>query len=192
MERARAKYERDGFYTMAEQVAPDAVLQGALKGMVAVRDGIFDMGLAPTEHPGYDPQVLCKINNPHRSDKGLYELVTCPELGQLVAEVTGSQMVQVWASQLLIKPPGSAAAGHVGWHQDRQSATTARRWQRWRRYRGRCTLYGGRIAGVFWIREIFSARIRRSCGRVSRSLTGKNGKRSRRFCPVAGSASITV
>jgi len=135
MERTRAKYERDGFYVVAEQVAPDAVLQGALKGMVAVRDGIFDMGLAPTEHPGYDPQVLCKINNAHRSDKGLYELVTCPELGQLVAKVTGSQMVQVWASQLLIKPPGSAAAGHVGWHQDRQY------WKMWQEDEGLFTAW---------------------------------------------------
>jgi ectoine hydroxylase-related dioxygenase (phytanoyl-CoA dioxygenase family) len=116
----RAEYERDGFCVVAEQIAPDGVMEAAYKGMVAVRDGVFDLELAPTEHPGYDPGVLCKINNAHRSDKGLYGLVTCPELGQKVAEVTGSQMVQVWASQLLIKPPGSEAAGHVGWHQDRQ------------------------------------------------------------------------
>ena len=114
------QYERDGYCIADEQIAPDDVLAKALRGMVAVRDGVFDMELPPTEHPGYDPEVLCKINNPHRSDTGLYGLVTCPQVGRKVAEVTGAQRVQVWASQLLIKPPGSATAGHVGWHQDRQ------------------------------------------------------------------------
>lgn len=135
MEQVRSDYERDGFSIMAEQVAPDGVLASALKGMVAVRDGVFDMAMAPTEHPGYDPKVLCKINNPHRSDKGLYGLVTCPEVGQRVAAVTGSRRVQVWASQLLIKPPGTEAAGHVGWHQDRQY------WQMWQQAEGLFTAW---------------------------------------------------
>jgi len=46
--------------------------------------------------------------------------VTCGELARMVASITESEMVQVWASQLLIKPQGSAAEGNVGWHQDRQ------------------------------------------------------------------------
>ena len=103
------QYERDGYCIAAEQIAPDDVLEKALQGMVAVRDGKFDMGMPPTEHPGYDPAVLCKINNPHRSDTGLHGLVTCPQVGRKVAEITGAQRVQVWASQLLIKPPGSAS-----------------------------------------------------------------------------------
>ena len=100
------QYERDGYCIADEQVAPDDVLAKALLGMVAVRDGKFDMELPPTEHPGYDPDVLCKINNPHRSDTGLYGLVTCPQVGRKVAEITGARRVQVWASQLLIKAAG--------------------------------------------------------------------------------------
>ena len=100
MGQVQAQYEQDGFSIVAEQVAPDEVLQAALQGMVAVRDGVFDMGMAPTEHPGYDPAVLCKINNPHRSDKGLHGLVTCPEVGRQVAEVTGSEK----------SPPGGETA----------------------------------------------------------------------------------
>ena len=131
----KGRYERDGFLITAEQIVPDPVLAGAQAGMVAVRDGVFDMGLAPTEHPGYDPATLCKINNPHRSDKGLYALVTCPEVGSAVATTAGSRRVQVWASQLLIKPPGSEAAGHVGWHQDRQY------WQMWQEAEGLFTAW---------------------------------------------------
>ena len=129
------QYERDGYCIADEQIAPDDVLEKALQGMVAVRDGAFDMGLPPTEHPGYDPEVLCKINNPHRSDTGLYGLVTCPQVGRKVAEVTGAQRVQVWASQLLIKPPRSATAGHVGWHQDRQY------WRMWQQDEGLFTAW---------------------------------------------------
>ncbi len=114
------QYERDGYCIVDEQIVPDDLLEKALQGMEAVRDRVFDTGLPPTKHLGYDPGVLCKIDNPHRSDTGLYGLATCPQVGGKVAGITGAQRVQVWASQLLIKPPGSAAAGHVGWHQDRQ------------------------------------------------------------------------
>ena len=137
VEQSRANYERNGYCIFSEQIAPDHVLDNALHGMAAVRDGVFDLGLPPTEHPGYDPTVLCKINNPHRSDKGLYRLVTCPEIGQKVAAVTGAQRIQVWASQLLIKPPGTEAAGHVGWHQDRQY------WKMWQEAEGLFTAWIG-------------------------------------------------
>ena len=120
MGQAAEQYERDGYWIADERIAPDEVLERALQRMVAVRDGVFDTGLPPTKHPGYDSAVLCKIDNPHRSDTGLRGLATCPQVGRKVAEITGARRVQVWASQLLIKPPGSAAAGHVGWHQDRQ------------------------------------------------------------------------
>ena len=120
MGQAAEQYERDGYWIADERVAPDDVLEKALLGMAAVRDGVFDTEIPPTGHPGYDPAVLCKIDNPHRSDTGLRGLATCPQIGRKVAGITGARRVQVWASQLLIKPPGSEAAGHVGWHQDRQ------------------------------------------------------------------------
>ena len=70
MDQAVEQFERDGYCIADEQVAPDDVLEKALRGMEAVRDGSFDTGLPPTSHPGYDPAVLCKIDNPHRSDTG--------------------------------------------------------------------------------------------------------------------------
>jgi ectoine hydroxylase-related dioxygenase (phytanoyl-CoA dioxygenase family) len=135
MTRRSDDYALDGFCISPEQIVPEGILAAAQQGMVAVRDEVFDMGMEPTEHPGYDPEVLCKINNPHRSDKGLYDLVTSPQVGLSVAEATGSRRVQVWASQLLIKPPGSEAAGHVGWHQDRQY------WKMWQEAEGLFTAW---------------------------------------------------
>ena len=135
MGRPAGQYERDGFWIADERIAPDDVLERALQGMAAVRDGVFDLGLPPTKHRGYDPGVLCKIDNPHRSDTGLRGLATCPQVGRIAAGITGARRVQVWASQLLIKPPGSAAAGHVGWHQDRQY------WRVWQRDEGLFTAW---------------------------------------------------
>jgi len=135
MNQSNPSFERDGFYILSHQIIPNQILTDARNGMAAVRDGDFDMGLAPTEHPGYDPGRLCKINNPHRSDRGLHGLVTCPELGSQVASITGSRWIQVWASQLLIKPPGSQSAGHVGWHQDRQY------WGMWQEEEGLFTVW---------------------------------------------------
>ena len=54
------QYERDGYCIADEQIAPDDVLEKALQGMVAVRDGKFDMGMPPTEHPGYDPACCAR------------------------------------------------------------------------------------------------------------------------------------
>ena len=111
------------------------MLEAALEGMEAVRDGHFDTGEAPTSHPGYDPQKLCKINDAHLADTGLFNLITSGEMGAATAAATGSRRVQVWASQLLIKPPGSAEAGNVGWHQDRQY------WKYWQGTQGLFTMW---------------------------------------------------
>ena len=47
MKQTKADYERDGYYIVPEQVVPDDIMQNALKEMVAVRDGVFDLDLPP-------------------------------------------------------------------------------------------------------------------------------------------------
>jgi hypothetical protein len=130
-----SKYAEEGYYIEPDPVTPTHILARAQSGMEAVRDGIFDTTKGSTDHPGYDPTRLCKINNCHPSDPGLYGLVTCSELGSRVAQITGSRFIQVWASQLLIKPHGSQDAGQVGWHQDRQY------WQYWKQAEGLFTVW---------------------------------------------------
>ena len=72
LEQSRINYERYGYCIFREQVVPDDILVAAPYRMTAVRNGVYDLSLPTTEHPDCDPNVLCKINNPHRSDKGLY------------------------------------------------------------------------------------------------------------------------
>ncbi len=120
MTNLKEQYARDGFCLLPDDAIADELVQRAQEGLLEVRDGHFDTGVPPATHPGYDAGKLCKIDGAHLANKALYALLTQSQLGARIAALTGSQMVQVWASQLLIKPPGSATAGHVGWHQDRQ------------------------------------------------------------------------
>jgi ectoine hydroxylase-related dioxygenase (phytanoyl-CoA dioxygenase family) len=128
-------YETDGFSRHPEAVIPADVLVKAQAAMVAVRDGTFDSGQPPSSHPGYDPTVLCKINDAHLASRDLYALVCDPALGALAAQITGARGVQLWASQLLFKPPAAAEQGNVGWHQDRQY------WRYWQAPEGLFTMW---------------------------------------------------
>ncbi|MBT6148755.1 MAG: hypothetical protein HOH74_25185 [Gemmatimonadetes bacterium] len=128
-------YERDGFSRHATAVIPADVLAAAQSGLLAVRDGMFDTRQPPSSHPGYDPAKLCKINDAHLASRQLYALVCHPALGALAAEVTGARAVQLWASQLLIKPVAVAEQGNVGWHQDRQY------WRYWQQPDGLFTMW---------------------------------------------------
>lgn len=134
-ENARRQYDRDGFYLASQPIIPHDVLASAVAGMEAVKNGDFDTGVPPSNEALYDPSRLCKINDAHLASTGIYRLVTSDALGKWAAAVSGAGRVQVWASQLLIKPPGSEVAGHVGWHQDRQY------WKFWRESAGLFTAW---------------------------------------------------
>ncbi len=131
----RAQYAADGFCILPDGAIEQDLVHRAQEGLLAVRDGHFDTGVPPSSHPGYNKDKLCKINDAHLANTALCKLLTHSQLGREIAAVTGSKKVQVWASQLLIKPPGSATAGHVGWHQDRQY------WPYWQRDAGLFTAW---------------------------------------------------
>lgn len=117
---------RERFSTVGCVVHPEPILDQDLLGclpehMDAVIAGHYETGVAPGERfwsPGDDPTRLVKIDMPQLSDDTLYELCTSPALGAFAAELVGAEMIQVWALQLLYKPPGGDALGNVGWHQD--------------------------------------------------------------------------
>ncbi len=129
----REHYERNGFYMHTASVLPPELLERAARGIDDVRDGIYDTGEEPIErswNTGDDPRALCKIEQPQRANRALYEAICSPLLGQLAAAVTGAKMVQVWWVQLLYKPstpgvPATVGTTNVGWHQDQAS------WQAW-------------------------------------------------------------
>lgn len=118
----RVQYEQDGF-TIGREILPAGAVQRAVAGMENLRAGRYDLGRGPEESPwkpGDDPNKFCKIEMPHVADSGIREVVTHPNLGRFIAELTGADEVIVWWVQMLYKPPGGAAGTNVGWHQDRQ------------------------------------------------------------------------
>lgn len=112
-------YERDGFCVLPLSLPRD-LLDRVIPHMDAVIAGDYETGIEPLRFDGdlNDPTKLVKIDHPHWSDRTIRELVSHPDLGRAVAEVTGADMVQVWTVQLLFKPPTAAGTANVGWHQD--------------------------------------------------------------------------
>jgi ectoine hydroxylase-related dioxygenase (phytanoyl-CoA dioxygenase family) len=123
IEETRATYERDGFCTVPKLVDND-ILDRAQTAMDQVIAGDYETGEAPVGvnwRPGDDPHKIIQIFQPHQADRTLQELVRQPEIGRWAAALTGASMVQVWAVQLLCKPPAPRGASAIGWHQDEDS-----------------------------------------------------------------------
>ena len=109
-------YEDDGIQILG-RVIDDHLVADTVRHMDEVIDGRYETGVDPVPQGPVDRARLIKIDQPHWADRTIYEAVTSPELGRRVAHVMGAAMVQVWAVQLLYKPPGRGDAA-VGWHQD--------------------------------------------------------------------------
>ncbi|HWL44439.1 MAG TPA: phytanoyl-CoA dioxygenase family protein [Ilumatobacter sp.] len=119
---AADRFARDGYLVVPGVVPPDVLAQ-ANAGMDAVLAGKYATGQAPkyrNAEPGTTTETLVKIDQVHRADERILELVGHPAIGAVVAAATGARRVQVWATQLLHKFGGSAGTGNVGWHQDFQ------------------------------------------------------------------------
>ena len=116
---AGAQFARDGFF-IGPPVVPSELIQRVIPHIESVLTGKYETGREPIRrwNPGDSPTRIRKINDAHVSDRTIFEFVTHPEIGRWAAAITGARMVQIWASQLLYKPPGGDIAGQVGWHQD--------------------------------------------------------------------------
>jgi len=126
MQSARYRqYQNDGFYISREPLIEPDLIQRTIEGMDAVRSGEYETGIPPQPsywNPGDDPKKLCKIEMSQVCNRAIMALVSHPTLGELAAEITGAEMVQVWWVQLLYKPavlPGEMTGTRIGWHQDR-------------------------------------------------------------------------
>jgi Phytanoyl-CoA dioxygenase (PhyH) len=128
---ARARYEADGFYLQASALLPDDLISRAIAGQDALCRGSYDTGIPPQNsywNPGDDPGKLVKIEMSQVANRAIWDLVTHPAIGELAAAITGAEWVQIWWTQLLIKPPAGVdgvGSPSVGWHQDRHY------WQSW-------------------------------------------------------------
>jgi len=117
-----ANFVRNGFSLNAPILSRDLV-SSAVPHIEQVMMGSYETGVAPIQrnwNPGDDPLKLRKIDQAHRSNEAIRQLVTRPEIGRLAAQITNASWIQLWATQLLYKPASTAKAANVGWHQDIQ------------------------------------------------------------------------
>lgn len=121
---AGERYRRDGFY-FSPPIIPRDLIDRVTAAMDRVMAGEYETGEPPRRswNPGDDPKRIRKIDQAHLSDRTIYELASHPEIGRWAATLLGAKRVQLWASQMLYKPPvssGGEVTGNVGWHQDKQ------------------------------------------------------------------------
>jgi ectoine hydroxylase-related dioxygenase (phytanoyl-CoA dioxygenase family) len=117
---ARADYAEKGFCAIDSVLSTEEV-QKAVMRVQAVVDGEYETSEPPkmrTTAPGDTSGALVKIDQPHYSNPSLLEAIAHPAVGEWAAALTGASFVQVWAVNLLYKPPGGAPRSNVGWHQD--------------------------------------------------------------------------
>jgi len=118
------EFEREGFF-LAPAVIPQELLARVRQRIDAVYAGEYETGVPPVGNPVArkgPPQSLVKIDDTHICDRTILELVSHPAIGRWAAALTGAKFVQVFATQLLIKPTARDTQGNsnVGWHQDQE------------------------------------------------------------------------
>ncbi|MXW03706.1 MAG: phytanoyl-CoA dioxygenase family protein [Gemmatimonadetes bacterium] len=121
---AGERYRRDGFF-FSPPIIPTDLISRVTASMDAVMAGEYETGEPPRRswNPGDDPKCIRKIDQAHLSDRTIYELASHPAIGHWASVLLGAKRVQLWASQMLYKPPAGpdgGVTGNVGWHQDKQ------------------------------------------------------------------------
>lgn len=110
------RYRRDGFY-LAPPIIPSDLIARVTESMDRVMAGEYETGEPPRRswNPGDDPKRIRKIDQAHLSDRTIYELASHPEIGRWASALLGAERVQLWASQMLYKPPaGQGGTGGSG------------------------------------------------------------------------------
>ena len=120
---AQQAYRADGCCTV-ERVVDLDVVPKAVEVMDCVIGGEYPTGVTPLcvdQYDDDDPTHLARIDQPQMADHRITELVVQSRIGEVAAQITGADLIQVWAMQLIRKPSIHDAAritSNVGWHQD--------------------------------------------------------------------------
>jgi ectoine hydroxylase-related dioxygenase (phytanoyl-CoA dioxygenase family) len=120
IESLQSQYRERGLCTVRSLI-PAAVTEAAVRGAEDVVAGRYRTGRAPLHRQcevGDTSGRLLKVTQPHYASAEIAALIRHPAIGRLAAELTGAALVQVWAVDLLVKPPRSARTAGVGWHRD--------------------------------------------------------------------------
>jgi ectoine hydroxylase-related dioxygenase (phytanoyl-CoA dioxygenase family) len=115
------QYAAQGFAVVPEPIVDRDLVARAAVAVDRVVAGEYVTGNAPSQrfwNPGDDPSLFVKIDQVHRCDPALLEVASHTGIGAVAATATGAMRVQVWATQLVVKPSGPGDGTALGWHQD--------------------------------------------------------------------------
>lgn len=116
----RSQYRERGVCCV-NSLIPATVTEAAVRGAEEVVAGRYRTGRAPLHRQceiGDTSGRLLKIAQPHFASPQIAALIRHPAIGRLAAALTGAAFIQVWAVDLLTKPPRSDRTAGVGWHRD--------------------------------------------------------------------------
>ncbi|KZN40620.1 phytanoyl-CoA dioxygenase family protein [Pseudoalteromonas luteoviolacea] len=114
-------FKNKGFVCSSLDAIPSDLIESARTAVEEVRLGKYRTGVPPwTSIDQNLPSRLQRITQIHIANHTITELVKSSEVGKLAAEVSGSDTIKVWGSQLFYKPAGSSLGGNVGIHRDSQ------------------------------------------------------------------------
>ncbi|MFC5405352.1 phytanoyl-CoA dioxygenase family protein [Cohnella soli] len=113
-----AFYKERGYW-ISPKIIDDERLEKLKHHMDQVYAGQFETGKAPWTYWQGEPGMR-QTNNSYWADYTLSALAQDPVIGQIAAQLMGTNTVRIWHDQLLYKPGGanSSAMANVGWHQD--------------------------------------------------------------------------
>ncbi|MCC6727709.1 MAG: phytanoyl-CoA dioxygenase family protein [Chthonomonadales bacterium] len=119
---ADVRFFHQNGYWVAPSIFGADLVERAREHMEMLRRKEFEKGEEPLAHyqPSGDAALgLLKIDNGWWADRVIERIATSAALGQVASALLGAPKVRLWHDQVLLKPGGGGAAGHVGWHQDR-------------------------------------------------------------------------
>ncbi|CAM4197754.1 phytanoyl-CoA dioxygenase family protein [Pseudoalteromonas byunsanensis] len=104
-------------YSKHLQVLDQKIITSAHKSALEIMQKAQQrMASNPT---AFNKSQLVRAINPHTMSLPILNLLKSSSVGEIAAKLTNSKRIQVWGSQLYIKPPYSANSG-VGFHTDFQ------------------------------------------------------------------------
>ncbi len=113
------KYLDEGYVLHPDPIVPALLIQKALARVDPIIGGEYDMGFEPMRRWNINSSgSVQKIDQVHFCDNAFFNLITCTSLMERVAKICGVNNLQVWCSQLFIKPAGGGSKGNIGWHTD--------------------------------------------------------------------------
>ncbi len=122
----KAFFQENGYVYWEESIFSDNDLEALTSALYAIFHGNYRTKIAPARHFNQgESEKLQKIDNFHFADDQILDRIPLKKIGERAAQIMDAQMIQLWATQLVIKPAMSGALGNVGWHADQHN------WELW-------------------------------------------------------------